>query len=41
MKEQLEFRKWMAKIGNIYYCDDEQMERACERLDVNVKVLNN
>ena len=38
MKEQLKFREWMAKLGNIYYSNDDQMERACERIGGNVKV---
>ena len=40
MTKQMQFAHWMAKIGNIYYADDEQMERAFDRLeDMEVECL--
>lgn len=33
-----EFNKWMLKIGNIYYADNDKMALAFEKLISNEKV---
>ena len=33
-----EFNKWMAKIGNIYYADDELMAKAFKNIEEYEKV---
>jgi len=33
-----EFNEWMAYIGNIYYAQNELMEKAFEKLEKNEKI---
>ncbi len=32
------FNEWMASIGNIYYADNEMMDRAFEKIDQYEKI---
>ncbi len=32
------FNEWMASIGNIYYADNEMMDRAFEKIDRYEKI---
>ena len=33
-----EFNEWMASIGNVYYANNELMERAFDKIEENEKV---
>jgi len=33
-----EFNEWMARIGNIYYADNELMEKAFDKIEQHEKV---
>ena len=33
-----EFDEWMARIGNIYYANNELMEKAFDKIEQNEKV---
>ena len=33
-----EFDEWMARVGNIYYANNELMEKAFDKIEQNEKV---